>query len=500
MTQVIERVRTALIVLFFMSLPVTSFPYFPPSFGGNSAVVRPLLVYPLLGLVFLITLPRLFTNKLSQPILVLLIFVLWAVAASIIPLILGVTSPWQEVEVLSREIRTIITLALGFSIFLTTALINRSPRDLQFSVRWIYAGLVMALLWGSLQAIYVLDILPGWYEVMNQLQGYLSIHRLRPNRISGMTYEPTWFADQIVIMWLPLVLAASFTEETIFNWRWKWITVEKILLVWTMGILAFTLSRTGLVLGVGLFVFGLILKILSPLPHKVAGDGTPDKSDRVSRRASSPWNGQSRTILIGIGMVIFLLLFVYLGTQSGYISRIWGYWFEGGEKNVWQYFTYIGFGSRIAYWRTAYNIFVEHPLFGIGLGNFTIYFPEMLPDQHLARTPELLRHLVPQQGRSRVLTAKHFLLRVLAETGLIGGGIFFTFLLLLLAGGVYLWLSRDRTEHFWGTVSLIGVVAFVGDAFSFDSFAIPNPWILFGLITSAIGVYVSGKKDEETQS
>jgi O-antigen ligase len=307
-----------------------------------------------------------------------------------------------------------------------------------------------------------------------------------------MTYEPTAFADQIVVIWLPFLLGASITDFSVFKWRWKWVTLEKFLLFWTMWILAFTLSRTGLIIGVGLILFGILLKLFDfiAVRRDIQGLSLREKIGGIIKNLRPRY-----ALLILLGVAIFLISFYFLGSRSGYISRIWEYWDSAGDKDLRTYLRYIGFGSRIAYWQTAYHIYLEHPLFGVGLGNFTIYLPEFLPFQHLALTPELLRHLVPRQNGSRVQTAKHFLLRILAETGLVGMGIFITFLLVLLAAGLYLWLSDDEGEHFWGTVSVLGVVAFVVDSFSFDSFAIPNPWIMFGMITAAYRIFSGGKEE-----
>lgn len=500
MKTLIRNFRNLLIIAFFVSLPITSFPFFPPSFGGNTAVVRPLLVYPLLGLVVLVTLPRLFSKPLSKPVLIILIFLLGAVISSLLPFFRGLQSPWREVSVFSRELRTFLTLGLAVSIYLTVTLIPQSADDLRFSLRWIYAGLILALVWGSLQAVYMLDIVPGWFDFMSEIQGLISTRRLHATRISGMTYEPTAFADQIVVLWLPLVLGASLTDYTVFPRRWKWLTVEKALLPWTMGILAFTLSRTGLVLGVGLIAFAVILKAIDYLSRNRMGDESLSAKDKPGSAGFLNKLRGKFLVFIVLGILIFLVLFFFLGTRSDYISRIWEYWTGSGKKDLRMYFTYIGFGSRMAYWETAYNIYVDHPIFGVGLGNFTIYLADKLPYQHLAKTPEVLRHLVPQQGRSRVQTVKHFLLRILAEMGLVGTGIFITFIVVLLVGGVYLWLSREEEERFWGTVSLLGVVAFMVDTFSFDSFAIPNPWVMFGIVTAAFRIFTVDEIEEEDLS
>ena len=73
--------------------------------------------------------------------------------------------------------------------------------------------------------------------------------------------------------------------------------------------------------------------------------------------------------------------------------------------------------------------------------------------------------------------------------GIVGFGIFVVFLIVLGAMALFLWNSKDTEERFWGSGAIIGLVAFLGATFSFDSFAIPNPWILFGLITAAFNVY-----------
>jgi O-antigen ligase len=476
----------------FLSLPMTNFPFFPASFGGDSAYVRPLLVYPLLGLVILMTLPRLISKTIPRPTVILTLFFIWALVVSIIPLLRGVESPWREISLLPRETRIIITLLLGLAIYYTVSLFPQTIAELRFSLKWVYAGLGLALTWGSLQALYIIDFIPGWFEVMVKLQKFVTIRKLNPSRVTGMTYEPSAFADQLVVIWLPLVLGASLEDYTVFKWRWKWITIEKILFVWTIAILAFTLSRTGLIFGVGVIGFGFLLKIFGP-QHKTQKE---KKSGQEKFLLAQTLN-KHRLVLILLSVGGFLVLFFALGTQSNYISRMWEYFTITDDFDLRKYFNYIGFGSRMTYWETAWLIFLSHPIFGVGLGNFTLYFSRFIPYQQLISTPQLLRHIVPIPGRIRVISVKQFLFRILAETGLVGGVIFFVFLLILTAGALYLWLSKDKEERFWGIASILGITAFLGDTFSFDSFAIPNPWIVFGLITAAFAVFTKSKNRSE---
>ncbi len=476
----------------FLSLPMTNFPFFPASFGGDSAYVRPLLVYPLLGLVILMTLPRLISKTIPRPTVILTLFFIWALVVSIIPLLRGVESPWREISLLPRETRIIITLLLGLAIYYTVSIFPQTIAELRFSLKWVYAGLGLALTWGSLQALYIIDFIPGWFEVMVKLQKFVTIRKLNPSRVTGMTYEPSAFADQLVVIWLPLVLGASLEDYTVFKWRWKWITIEKILFVWTIAILAFTLSRTGLIFGVGVIGFGFLLKIFGP-QHKTQ----KEKKSGQEKFLLAQTLHKYRLVLILLSVGGFLVLFFVLGTQSNYISRMWEYFTITDDFDLRKYFNYIGFGSRMTYWETAWLIFLSHPIFGVGLGNFTLYFSRFIPYQQLISTPQLLRHIVPIPGRIRVISVKQFLFRILAETGLVGGVIFFVFLLILTAGALYLWLSKDKEERFWGIASILGITAFLGDTFSFDSFAIPNPWIVFGLITAAFAVFTKSKNRSE---
>ena len=310
----------ALMAGLFLSLPVTNFPFFPASFGGNSAYVRPLLVYPLLGLVVLMTLPRLISKPLPRPAVILTLFFIWGLVVSIIPLLRGVESPWREISLLTREVRILITLTLGVAIYFTVSLFPQTIDALRFSLKWVYAGLVLVLFWGSLQALYVIDLIPGWFDVMAKLQRFVTIQKLNSSRVSGMTYEPSAFADQLVVIWLPLVLGASLEDYTVFKWRWKWITIERILFVWTAIIIAFTLSRSGLIFGVGVIGLGFLLKVFEP-KYKTPEEKIPGQKILFLTQILHKYRLAS--ILLSIGGL--LVLFYYLGTQSNYISRMWEY-------------------------------------------------------------------------------------------------------------------------------------------------------------------------------
>ena len=123
------------------------------------------------------------------------------------------------------------------------------------------------------------------------------------------------------------------------------------------------------------------------------------------------------------------------------------------------------------------------------MGNYALYFQEMLPDEPIATTPELLRLVTPEAGRNRLITPKNFYVRILAETGLVGAAAFVAYLVAILGCALFLWTAPEREHKFWGKAGLLGLFAFGLTAFSFDSFAIPNMWVVFGLITSAAWIF-----------
>ena len=490
----VARWRTVVVALqkvawafFLISLPVTSFPFLPDAMGGG-ALVRPLALYPLVVLIVLVTLPRLITRPLPRTLISLLPFVLAAVASSLFSLLRGI-EPALDIPVTDRILRALLTLGIGCAIYLTVAVVPRTLADLRATLRWIYAGFSLALLWGSLQAIYVIRFQEEWFHLLNRLQRYISIRRLINTRVSGMTYEPNWFAEQVSFLLLPWLLASVLTGYTVFGWRWRRLTIEWFLLAWSVAILPFTFSRAG-VLNLVVLAFLSILFFRFQQAYRTGTAGQPSPPKKKTRRILRS--------LIEIGLVMSVLagLIFAAGTKNEFFARIWGYWLKK-NTTLSGYFEYLGFGARFIYSEAAFSTYAAYPVFGVGLGNYAFYFDEMLPDRPLALTPEVLRLVTPEENRDRLITAKNLYFRLLAETGLVGTAAFAAFLLAVLGCALFLWLSPYLKQKFWGTAGILGMIAFCLAALSFDSFAIPNMWVMFGLITSAAWIFSQGEYSVE---
>jgi O-antigen ligase len=150
------------------------------------------------------------------------------------------------------------------------------------------------------------------------------------------------------------------------------------------------------------------------------------------------------------------------------------------------------------YSETAFNTYASSPFLGVGPGNYALLFADMLPNRPLARTPEVLRLVTPEEGRDRLVTAKNFGLRLLAETGVLGTAAFLAFLIAILGSVFFLWLSPHPDENFWGIGGILALAAFLLSTLSFDSFAVPNMWVIFGFITAAsvLARYPHSVKDQ----
>jgi O-antigen ligase len=386
----------------------------------------------------------------------------------------------QGVSVTARMFRALATLGIGGAIYLTVTLWPSNQDDLKFSLRWLYIGFGFALLWGSLQALYVIIFSPRWFEFMSRIQEFISIRRLFVNRVSGLTYEPNWYADQISFLLLPWLLAAVLSRYTVFKWRWRWLTIELMMLVWALAVLPFTFSRAGLVVMI-------VLVFISVLFFRMKNSDESIKTGSISRIPI-------RRILEGSLLVVILAGVTFVaGTRNDFFARIWEYWQRKPDQGYVQYFVnyfeYLGFGARYSYWQTAYQVYEDYPTLGVGLGNYAFYFNEKLPERPLAAVPEVLRLVVPDEGRDRLITPKNLYLRIMSETGLLGLATFLGFLMAILGCALYLWLSPQSEIRFWGTGGLLGLIAFILVAFSFDSFAIPNMWVVFGLITAGMRIW-----------
>lgn len=453
-------------LLFFVTLPVTSFPLFPGDVGGRT-LVRPLSIYPLAVLLVLLTIPRLITRRLPRTFTPLIAFVLIALISSFFAFTSDLEA-FRGVTPLSRLVRNLAALGIGLAFYFTTVLLHDTWVDLSRSLRWLYLGLGIALLWGTIQIPIVLFNPHGYYKLINSIQAFISTRKLFTTRISGMTFEPKWFAEQICFLLLPWLITSVLTDRSSFKYRWKRVTVEWVMLLWAVVVLLFTYSRSGM------FILALLI-IVAYFIYRSRSHMNP----KVQRKTP-----QRRMLEIGTIVLVLLTTFVVVGSQNPYFSRLWRYWTEAKSRNR-TYLEFIAVEQRLVYWQTAQRIYDNAPWLGVGLGNYAFYFDDALPNLPWHTQREIVRQITPSEGRDRLITPKNLPARLIAETGVLGTGTFLVFLLSITGCALYLWYSPSKQQQFWGLASFLALIVFAFIIFSFDSFALPNMWIVFGLISTA---------------
>jgi hypothetical protein len=454
----------------FLTITVTSFPFFPGGIGG-ATLVRPMAVYPLIVLLILVTIPRLFNQSLPKTLLPLAAFSIIALASSLISLTFNI-EPLFGVTAESRLVRNLATLLIGVSFYLTIALLHKDWQDLNYSIRWLYIGFAVALAWGTVQSVYVIYFNDTYFEIVSTVQKLLSTRRLFTTRISGLTFEPKWFAEQIAFLLMPLLLASVISGRSVFKFRWRAISIEWFLLFWSAAVIIFTFSRTG-------YLAVAAMAFLAFLLYRFRAHRSGEQNQ--SRGLGISW---LRILEAGVVAGGLLILFLVLGSQNNYISRFWRYWTDDRPARK-TYLEYIAFQQRFIYWETALEMFENYPLTGVGLGNYAFYFEEMLPDVPYNQQPEIIRQITPIEGRSQLITPKNLYARLMSETGLLGTVTFTSFLLAITGCLLYLWLSKSEIQSFWAVAGLLGGFTFLIMIFSYDSFAVPNMWVYFGLVTAA---------------
>ncbi len=133
---------------------------------------------PWLVLIVILVLPRLFSQPVSKTMLILVPFVLVAAASSLISLLRGI-EPSLGISVEARVLRGMFTLLIGCAYYVTFVLLHESVDDLRFSLRWIYAGGAIALLWGTIQAVNIAAPNQSLFAFLERAQTYISIRPLR---------------------------------------------------------------------------------------------------------------------------------------------------------------------------------------------------------------------------------------------------------------------------------------------------------------------------------
>lgn len=472
-----DRVASVLWAALLLTVPFTSHPWITRVFGRTA--VAPLSVVPLVGLVVVWLVPHLVhARRLPEQSVPLILFAGLALLSSGLAVFLPLY-PAYEQSVISRELRSLVTLGVGVSFYLVSATWPASEARLRSSLRWLSLGGVAVLIYASVQIL----LLPqADYPVP---QGLVSFHRLFSirdpfrTRVTGFAYEPSWLGDQLVILYLPIWLSSVIARAPFMRPRASRPTIELGLLLWGMVVLFFSFAR------LATFSSLLILATLALLGSMRLSDRLAESPGATIRLPATLRRGLAAVaavaLLAGMGIGLVAVAAQLDERVEEAIGTNLKDVFESRHPWPYKLANELQFAERLVYWESGFRIFSRFPLFGVGLGNtgflmrsttpaFGFFLPEVIRAVHL-----------DSFGFPNV---KSLWVRLLSETGIVGFGAFVTWLAVVGAAAAQQARWRAGIPKIVALAALIALLAQVSEGFSLDTFALPQLWIVLGLATA----------------
>jgi hypothetical protein len=484
-----------LIVL--VTIPVTSTPVMARLIGEQQ--VTPLAGIPFLLMAILWFIPYLIRNgRISALGYPLLLFVSFALMSSIQSLFLRILPAWGF-TLPEQVIPGLVTLIFGTVVYFIFSHYVRSEVHLRRTLRWLYLGAVISLLWSSVQSYHVLRG-GNPSRLVQEIHAWISIRRLHRTRLVGLTYEPSWLANQLIVLYIPLWVASVAKRFSVYRIRRGWLTFELVFLLWSLPIFFLTYSRIGLISlfsSLGLLVLGGAWGMAGRFQARMR------IRDENSIWAAFVSNDFFFRIVIMLSLIVALglvmLLVVYLASKADRrIQQIFNTNYLAllaeAEAPVVAFARRLKFAERIVYWVAAFRVFSLYPWLGVGLGNVGFFFDKtVLPIGY--RLPEIISIL---GGDLAFPNAKNLWIRLLAETGVIGFMSFVVWLLVLIMAARQLLRKAEGLLAVIGLAGLLALTAQLFEGFSVDSFALPQLWIIPGLVTAALSIAARGGGSDES--
>jgi hypothetical protein len=478
---------TGLWAILFIGLPITSF---PPITRLTGATVAPFSAIPLAVLLLVWFLPYLFRRgNLPKETVPFIAFTLLVIALAAFAFF-NEEGTFRNRTLFDQTIRSFIPFAIGLAFFITTSAWHKDSIMLRRSLQWIHVGGFLLLVWAVVQAIVVYKFQWQYPPLLEAIKSALVTQsQMTGNpRLSGLTWEPSWFAHQLNMLYLPLWLAASYQRTSVFPKLWK-MSVENVFLV--IGMVVFFLSspRIG---GAACMLMLLFLFIKFNLAVY----------RWIIRRLSPLWVTFKQQGLIKLGIGI-LLVILFLGIYAGFSAitlkivseRDWRVGLlvnspltqseisklSALDENTLYYLGLrFAFVERTVYWMDGWRIFNDYPLLGVGLGNTGFYFMDHLPA--VGWSTFEVRAIAYRD--TSLPNTKSMWYRLLAETGILGFSIFVVWLLVLWSSANASLRSRDATLRTIALAGQLSLLAYVFEGFSVDTFGLPYLFLMAGMIAS----------------
>lgn len=358
-------------------------------------------------------------------------------------------------------LRAGLTLAGGAACYIAARSMLGNPSDLRRWWPYILCGLLLSVLWAFIQRLAYTEtgqatLGPLVSHASKLLSGSIeppidcSLADARPH---GLAYEPSWLASQLLLLLMPVGFCWLMLENGRLR-AWGGLAIYGVFVGVSLGS-----SRLGYAIALTSGCAGVLWGFLA---H--------------SRRSA----------VTAAHMCLCLILGAVLAWRSTYFkaalcaeqapfdvpssSPAWP-----GTDAQFAWAVRSNFIPRMAAAHAAATMASASPITGVGLGAYPIRFPECAPAYALYSS-EVRGWADPDPAVGRMPNAKNMLLRIAAETGLIG-------LALWLAFIAWHW-SRGWSDPAWRLLAILAAIALLADWISLDSFALPQAWLLLAIVVA----------------
>jgi hypothetical protein len=317
---------------------------------------------------------------------------------------------------LESFLRALLTWLIGLIFYAAARLQIRSISDIRETIFLLFVAMSGSVLLAFLQALAIAQQ-GELLKVTQAITDLFAFHYAGlVSRAQGMTFEPSWLATQILVFLMPPLIASSMAGKARIGGdnprRWKWRLTGGFAVA--LGGLLSSGSRFGLVGVIALLSLsslvaalrGRIFAILTFVLVLVAGGGGIAVMSGLGTGAGASYV---------VGPI------AYLSEQAGLGAADAD--FATGVTDA------LALAGRFAAAQAAALTWLDHPVFGVSLGNGYRYFGVYAPDWAFATQlfttgnkegEGWLDGNSPEKGN-----AKNMILRLLSETGAIG---FFCFI------------------------------------------------------------------------
>ncbi len=275
--------------------------------------------------------------------------------------------PFKGQTPITRGIRALLTLTIGIGFYLSASVLPSTERKVIWSIRALYFGFFLMLIWSTVQAWLVLDGSERVPLVVTQIHHLFSVRDPLPDRVTGMSFEPSWLGGQLTVLYLPLLFASVVQKRSVFTSKRILLTIELALFSWTIFILLLTQSRISflaLLVVVGAAFLFVGLRFSERMQVWV---GNRSRLDTRLLQKLIPL----LTLIVLLGSIAAVALgFGWMMGQvdermQNFISipaRITEIHYFFPNEEVYEAANRLAFAERTVYWTTAFRTFGEHPI------------------------------------------------------------------------------------------------------------------------------------------